>query len=38
MAYENINLSLAQMLLSFMSEQDHMLSMLQWLCEQLMAV
>ena len=38
MAYENNNLSLEQMLLSFMSEQDPMLSMLQWLCEQLMEV
>ena len=38
MAYENNNLSLHEMLLSFMSEQDPMLSMLQWLCEQLMDV
>lgn len=38
MAYENNTLSLEQMLLSFMSEQDPMLSMLQWLCEQLMDV
>ncbi len=38
MAYKNNNLSLEQMLLSFMSEQDPMLSMLQWLCEQLMEV
>ena len=38
MAYENNNLSLQEMLLSFMSDQDPMLSMLQWLCEQLMDV
>ena len=38
MAYENNNLSLHEMLLSFMSEEDPMLSMLQWLCEQLMDV
>jgi putative transposase len=38
MAYENNNLSLKEMLLSFISEQDPMLSMLQWLCEQLMDV
>lgn len=38
MAYENNTLSLEQMLLSFMSEQDPMLCMLQWLCEQLMDV
>lgn len=38
MAYENNTLSLHEMLLSFMSEQDPMLSMLQWLCEQLMDV
>lgn len=38
MAYENNTVSLEQMLLSFMSEQDPMLSMLQWLCEQLMDV
>lgn len=36
MAYQNSNLSFEQMLLQFMSEQDPMLSMLQWLCEQLM--
>lgn len=38
MAYENNTLSLEKMLLSFMSEQDPMQSMLQWLCEQLMDV
>lgn len=38
MAYENNNPSLEQMLLSFISEQDPMVSMLQWLCEQLMDV
>ncbi len=38
MVYENSTLSLEQMLLAFMSEQDPMLSMLQWLCEQLMDV
>jgi len=36
MAYQNSTLSLEQMLLKFMSEQDPMLSMLQWLCEQMM--
>ena len=36
MAYDNNNLSLQEMLLSFMSEQDPMQAMLQWLCEQLM--
>lgn len=36
MAYPNSTLSLEQMLLQFMSEQDPMLSMLQWLCEQMM--
>lgn len=38
MAYRNNNLSLSEMLLSFMSENDPMLAMLQWLCEQLMDV
>lgn len=38
MAYQNSTLSLEKMLLSFMSEQDPMQSMLQWLCEQLMDV
>ncbi len=38
MAYENSTLSLEKMQLSFMSEQDPMQSMLQWLCEQLMDV
>ena len=36
MAYQNSTLSLEQMLLKFMSEQDPVLSMLQWLCEQMM--
>ncbi|OUM86887.1 transposase [Parageobacillus thermoglucosidasius] len=36
MAYQNSTLSLEQMLLKFMSEQDPMLAMLQWLCEQMM--
>ena len=36
MTYPHFNGSLEQMLLQFMSEQDPMLSMLQWLCEQLM--
>ncbi|WP_423809592.1 hypothetical protein [Piscibacillus halophilus] len=36
MAYPNSTLSFEQMLLQFMSEQDPMLSMLQWLCKQLM--
>jgi putative transposase len=36
MAYPNSNVSFEQMLLQFMSEQDPMLSMLQWLCEQMM--
>lgn len=36
MAYQNSTLSLEQMLLQFMSEQDPMMSMLQWLCDQLM--
>ena len=36
MAYQNSTLSLEQMLLKFMSEQVPMLSMLQWLCEQMM--
>jgi putative transposase len=36
MAYQNSNLSFEQMLLQFMSEEDPMLSMLQWLCEQMM--
>jgi len=36
MAYQNSTLSFEQMLLQFMSEQAPMLSMLQWLCEQLM--
>src|SRR5690606_17085788 len=36
MTYPHFNGNLEQMLLQFMSEQDPMLSMLQWLCEQLM--
>lgn len=36
MAYSNSKTTFEQMLLKFMSEQDPMLSMLQWLCEQLM--
>lgn len=36
MAYPNSNVSLEQMLLQFMSEQDPMMSMFQWMCEQLM--
>ncbi|WP_255458137.1 hypothetical protein [Anoxybacillus sp. PDR2] len=36
MTYTHFNGNLEQMLLQFMSEQDPMLSMLQWLCEQLM--
>ncbi|MBO8173372.1 MAG: IS256 family transposase [Bacillaceae bacterium] len=36
MAYQNSTVSLEQMLLQFMSEQDPMLSMLQWLCNQMM--
>jgi len=36
MVYQNSTLSLEKMLLSFISEQDPMLSMLKWLCEQLM--
>jgi len=36
MAYQNSTLSLEQMLLKFMSEQDPILSMFQWLCEQMM--
>ena len=38
MVYENNKRSLEEMLLSFISEQDPMQSMLQWLCEQLMDV
>lgn len=36
MAYPNSNGSFVEMLLQFMSEQDFMLSMLQWLCDQMM--
>ncbi|WP_420916536.1 transposase [Paenibacillus thiaminolyticus] len=38
MAYPHSKTSLDQMRLKFMSEQDPMLSMLQWLCEELMEV
>ena len=36
MAYSNSSLPLEKMLLQFMAEEDPMLSMLKWLCEQLM--
>lgn len=36
MTHPHFSANLDQMLLQFMSEQDPMLSMLQWLCEQLM--
>ncbi len=36
MVYSNTNLNLEKMLLNFMSNEDPMLSMLKWLCEQLM--
>lgn len=36
MAYPNSNVSLEQMLLQFMSEQDPMMSMFQWMCEQVL--
>ncbi|MNJ74640.1 hypothetical protein D3C77_716090 [compost metagenome] len=36
MTHPHFNANLDQLLLQFMSEQDPMLSMLQWLCEQLM--
>ncbi|EGL81440.1 transposase mutator type, partial [Caldalkalibacillus thermarum TA2.A1] len=36
MAYQHSTLSFEQMLLQFMSEQDPMLAMLRWLCEQMM--
>ena len=38
MVYSNSNLSLDKMLLQFIAEEDPMLSMLKWLCEQLMEV
>ncbi len=38
MVYENNKRSMEEILLSFMSEQDPMQSMLQWLCEKLMEV
>jgi hypothetical protein len=37
MAYENNNVSLEQMLLSFMAEQDPIRTMLEWLCDQMRA-
>ena len=36
MVYTNSNLPFEKMLLQFMSEKDPMLSMLKWLCDQLM--
>jgi transposase-like protein len=36
MVYSNTNPKLEEMLLQFMTEEDPMLSMLKWLCEQLM--
>jgi len=36
MVYPNINLSFEEMLLKFVSDDDPMLSMLRWLCDQLM--
>ncbi|GGK36726.1 hypothetical protein GCM10010965_32070 [Caldalkalibacillus thermarum] len=36
MAYQHSTLSFEQMLLQFMSEQDPMLAMLRWHCEQMM--
>lgn len=36
MAYSNNNLNLEKMLLKFLADEDPMLSMLKWLCEQLM--
>ena len=38
MVYSNSNLSLDKILLQFLTEEDTMLSMLKWLCEQLMEV
>ena len=38
MVYSKSNLSLDKMLLQFIAEEDPMLSMLKWLCEQLMDV
>ena len=38
MVYSNSNLSLDKILLQFIAEEDPMLSMLKWLCEQLMEV
>jgi len=36
MVYSNSTVSFEKMLMKFMSEADPMLSMLKWLCEQLM--
>ncbi len=36
MAYSNSNLPFEKMLMKFLSQDDPMLSMLQWLCEKLM--
>ena len=36
MAYHNSTLSLEKMLLKFITEDDPMLEMLKWLCDQLM--
>jgi putative transposase len=36
MAYSNNNLNFEKMLLKFLADEDPMLSMLKWLCEQLM--
>ena len=38
MAYSNNNLNLEKMLLKFLADEDPMLSMLKWLCEQLMEI
>lgn len=38
MVYHNSNLSLEKMLLKFIAEDDPMLSMLKWLCKQLMEI
>jgi hypothetical protein len=38
MAYSNNKLNLEKMLLKFLADEDPMLSMLKWLCEQLMEV
>ena len=36
MAYSNSNLPFEKMLLKFVTEEDPMLEMLKWLCDQLM--